>query len=134
MDGSPIRRAIRRRCPLFGETTRLDYQPLMSVRARTPYNPMFTNFHYKEALVVLTAAGALLWTACSDDNTNVPPDGPQAKTPRVELAEGTATATTLSFTATSSDAERCAYVCIPADAVKPSAAEILQGGGRFRQA
>ena len=57
------------------------------------------------ALMVTAAAAALLWTACSD-NEETPPEQP--RTPSVELAAGTSGATTLTFTATSIDAEKCA--------------------------
>lgn len=78
------------------------------------------------ALVVTAAAAALLWTACSD-NEETPPEQP--RTPSVELAAGTPGATTLTFTATSTDAEKCAYTVIEADKNVPTAQEILQGGG-----
>lgn len=94
-----------------------------------PFKPMFKNFHFSWALTVLAAAGAMLWTACNDDSTETPPDGPQTKTPHVELAKGSATSTTLTFTATSSDAEKCAYLVLPATDEEPAAEAILQGGG-----
>lgn len=94
---------------------------------------MFKNFHFRWALTVLAAAGASLWTACSDDTTELPPDGPTVKTPHVELAKGSATSTTLTFTATSTDAEKCAYLVLPANSEEPTAEAILQGGGNSHQ-
>ena len=76
--------------------------------------------------MVTAAAAALLWTACSD-NEETPPEQP--RTPSVELAAGTSGATTLTFTATSIDAEKCAYTVIEAGKTMLTAQEILQGGG-----
>ena len=76
--------------------------------------------------MVTAAAAALLWTACSD-NEAPPPEQPRP--PSVALAAGAPGTAALAFTATSTDAQKCAYTVIEADKNVPTAQEILQGGG-----
>lgn len=88
---------------------------------------MFKSIHILRACFVSAIAGVLLLTACSSDNTDqvVPPEDP---TPRIELAAGVSTQTTLSFVASSWEAEKCAYTLVPTGGEVPSAADILEKG------
>lgn len=93
---------------------------------------MFKKHYLNCVLAVMTAAGAALSLSCSDDGPDTPPntDPEQPKNPRIELVKGEATTTTLTFVASSWDADKCAYTVIPSDGTVPTAEEILQGGGK----
>ncbi len=61
--------------------------------------------------------------------TTLPKDAPEPEKPTLELSAGEATPSTLSFTLTPSDnADRLAWVCVPAGAEIPDAAGILSAG------
>ena len=78
---------------------------------------------YLSWLTVAACAAAMTatLTACDDDD-------PVTATPTVTLKEGTATASTLSFTITPADAQEVAYVVVKKDEAVPEAAAILQTG------
>ena len=61
--------------------------------------------------------------------TTLPEDTPEPEKPTVELSAGEAAPSSLSFTLTPSDnADRLAWVCVPADTEIPDAAGILSAG------
>lgn len=79
-------------------------------------------------LALLGALTGIAWcVACSEDETK--PE-PEPKNPKVTLTAGTPTDTTLTFTITPSEAQTCVYACFTSEAELPSAAQLLQGGGK----
>lgn len=65
--------------------------------------------------------------ACSEENTEPTP----GTLPTIELKQGTADATSLSFTATIAHASTAAYLVLSEDAAQPSLEEILSEGTLF---
>lgn len=116
--------------PAYGGVSSPTINPVKFVPGDGHIKKMFKKHYFKCVLAVLAAAGVSLSTSCNDDPNTPPEPKPEpTKEPRVELVAGAATTTTLTFVASSWDAEKCAYTVLPADQKAPTADEILQEGG-----
>lgn len=74
---------------------------------------------------LLMLCSGLLCSCSNDDNDEGGGNPPQ---PIVTIAAGSASATTLQFTLTLRDADKCTYLCTPKADPAPTAAQILSGG------
>lgn len=116
--------------PAYGGASSPTINPVKSVPGDGHNKKMFKKHYFKCVLAVLAATGVSLSTSCNDDPSTPPKPKPEpTKEPRVELVAGAATTTSLTFVASSWDAEKCAYTVLPADQKAPTAEEILQEGG-----
>lgn len=77
--------------------------------------------------MALTVLCSGLATSCSSSNDE-DEGGGNPPAPTVAIAPGNATASTLQFTLTLRDADKCTYLCKEKSAAAPAAAEILSAG------